>query len=106
MVRLSMKGDQLARLLNTGETTNRGEGGYLQRYQAEKKGNKWIVNGNPLDNTKTYIVVLPEFMAKGFEANLDFLSEYTYDKLEEFTANGETVKNDIRDMVIWYMGGM
>ena len=106
MVRLSMKGDQLARLLNTGETTNRGEGGYLQRYQAEKKGNKWIVNGNPLDNTKTYIVVLPEFMAKGFEANLDFLSEYTYDKLEEFTASGETVKNDIRDMVIWYMGGM
>ena len=35
---MSLKGDQLALFLNTGETTNWGEGGYLQRYQADKKG--------------------------------------------------------------------
>lgn len=106
VVRMSIKGDQLALFLDTGETTNLGEGGYLQRYQAEKKGANWIVNGQPLDNTKTYVIVVPEFVAQGLEANLEFLSTYTYDKLEEFAASGEVVKNDIRDMVIWYMGGM
>lgn len=106
VVRMSMPGATLQRFLDTGETTNWGEGGYLQRHLAEKKGSKWMVNGNPLDAGKTYIVVLPEFVAKGQEANLDFLGELTYDKIEEFTASGETVKNDIRDMVIWHMGNM
>lgn len=106
VVRMSIKGDQLAHFLDTGENTNFGEGGYLQRYQAEKKGTNWMVNGQALDNAKTYVIVVPEFVAKGLEANLEFLSEYTYDKLDEFAASGEVVKNDIRDMVIWYMKGM
>lgn len=101
VVRMSLPGTDLKRLLDAGETTNWGEGGYLQRYQATPKGDQWIVNGKPLDEDKTYVIVIPEFVALGLEANLDFLSTYTYDKLEEFTVDGQQVKNDIRDMVIW-----
>lgn len=106
VVRMTLTGTQLKQLLDTGENTNKGEGGYMQRLQAEPRGDKWMIKGEPLQEGSKYIVVLPEFVAQGREANLDFLGTITYDEMDQFTIDGETVKNDIRDLVIHYMKGM
>lgn len=104
-VRMTLSGSQLKQLLDTGEQTNKGEGGYLQRLQAELKGGQWLIKGQALTADAKYVLVIPEFVAQGKEANLDFLGEITYDKLEQFTVEGRIVKNDIRDLVIHYLRG-
>lgn len=105
VVRMTLTGRQLKQLLDTGENANRGEGGYLQRLQAEPKGGQWLIKGQALNADENYVVVLPEFVAQGKEARLDFLGEITYDKLDQFTVEGRVVKNDIRDLVIHFMKG-
>ncbi|PSR09456.1 MAG: bifunctional metallophosphatase/5'-nucleotidase [Bacteroidetes bacterium] len=103
VVRLELTGQQLQQLLDTGETTNWGEGGYLQRYLAEKKGGQWLIKDAPLSPTKTYQVVLPQFVADGLEANLGFLKGIPYQTSKAFGPAGQLVKNDIRDLVIAYL---
>jgi 5'-nucleotidase len=106
IVRMDMSGQSLQQLLQTGATTNRGEGGYLQRIHAEPNGSAWRVRGEPIDPGKTYHVVLPEFVASGREANLGFLGELTYEKKEEFPHDGQAINNDIRDIVMAYMASL
>lgn len=104
IVRTQWPGEVLARVLNTGATTNQGEGGYLQRFQAQPDGNGgWMINGAPLTPEKTYSVVLPEFVAQGKEANLAFLANYPYDKPEQLK-NG--LRNDVRNVVMAYMAAL
>jgi hypothetical protein len=100
-----MSGTTLHNLLFTGNVTNHGEGGYLQRYLAEEKGGNWQINGQLLDDKQQYVVVMPEFMAKGGEANLGFLKDLNREGQDHFQMNGQTVKNDIRDIVIAYLAG-
>ncbi len=102
IVRMPMSGTTLRQLLEVG-ASNRGEGGYLQRWHAEKQGNTWHIQGSPINTERTYQVILPEFVAKGLEANLGFLGELTYEKLDHFPAEGSPLRNDIRDLVIAYM---
>ena len=103
MVQLSMTGSQLQQMLDTGETTNQGEGGYLQRFQAEKQGGQWQINGQALVASNSYKVVMPSFLAGGGEANLGFLGDITAkEERDDFSVGADTVKNDIRDIVIHY----
>lgn len=106
VVRMTLSGQQLQQFLDTGDTNNFGEGGYFQRYQAEKDADGWLIKGKPLDESAKYVVVLPEFVAQGGEANLEFLGQITYDKLDEFTDGSAKVRNDMRDLVIHYMKTM
>ena len=103
---MTLSGQQLQQFLDTGDTNNFGEGGYFQRYQAEKDADGWLIKGKPLDESAKYVVVLPEFVAQGGEANLEFLGQITYDKLDEFTDGSAKVRNDMRDLVIHYMKTM
>ena len=103
VVRMTLSGQQLKQFLDTGDSTNAGEGGYFQRYQAEKDADGWLIKGKPLDESAKYVVVVPEFVAQGGEANLEFLGQITYDKLDEFTDGSAKVRNDMRDLVIHYM---
>lgn len=103
IVRMNMKGSSLAQLLETGAVTNQGEGGYMQRLYAEKQGNDWYIQGKVLEADQTYHVILPEFVARGKEANLGFLEDLSYDKREHFPAEGGPLRNDIRDLVMAYM---
>jgi 2',3'-cyclic-nucleotide 2'-phosphodiesterase (5'-nucleotidase family) len=101
LVRMTLPGNILQQLLDIGDTQNRGEGGYLQRLLVEGRAGQWQINGVPLDYTKRYRIVLPEFVAKGREANLGFLQDYSYRK-EERLREG-SLRNDIRDIVIAYL---
>lgn len=103
LVRMKITGTDLKNLLSTGDATNKGEGGYLQRYLAEGAGNNWQINGEALDNSREYVIVLPQFVAQGREANMGFLAEIPHLTQETFEMYGQTVKNDIRDIVIAYL---
>lgn len=102
LVSIEMPGNALLDVLKTGLEKNWGEGGYLQVKNVGLAD--YTVDGKAIDPAKTYTVVLPEFVAKGYEANLEVLGEYyKNDGKKELMIDGETVNNDIRDLVIRYM---
>jgi 5'-nucleotidase len=103
IVKMELTGEVVNELLNIGLFTNRGEGGYMQIFKVDGDKDQWTINGQPLDKGKTYSVVLPEFVAGGREANLGMLGDFSFDKAETFSVAGNTVKNDIRDIVIQFM---
>jgi 2',3'-cyclic-nucleotide 2'-phosphodiesterase (5'-nucleotidase family) len=103
ITKMELKGEVVNELLNIGLFTNQGEGGYMQVFKVDGDKDQWTINGQPLDKNKTYSVVLPEFVAGGREANLSMLGDYSFDKAETLSVAGNTVKNDIRDIVIQFM---
>lgn len=103
IVSMKLDGKTVNELLNIGLFTNKGEGGYMQIFKATGEKDKWKINGKQLKNERSYSVVLHEFVAKGLEANLELLGEYSYDKKASLSVSGNTVKNDIRDIVIQFM---
>lgn len=104
IVRARLPGSAVARLLENGLVKNKGTGGYPQLIQAQRLGNTWVINDRPLEHQDQYDIVLPKFIMDGKEANLGFLADYSYKDPATLEVNGEMIKNDIRDIVISYMG--
>ncbi len=102
IVRMQIPGIRLQQLLDTGLTTNKGDGGYLQLIQAEKDSGTYLINGKTLEKEKMYTIVLPQFLAKGREQNLEFLGEYTFQEEPALEMYGTSITNDIRNIVIAY----
>jgi len=101
-VTLEMPGEVVSKLLLTGMKTNYGEGGYLQLLGNNADGTS--LNGKVIAPSEIYKVVMPAFMAGGNEANLEFLKDYLKgDPVKTVMIDGETIKNDLRDLVIDYM---
>ncbi len=103
IVSMELPGKVLADILQIGLVTNIGEGGYFQTLKVDRNGGQWHVDGKPIDPAKTYKVVLPQFLADGKEQNLEVFGNYKYQEAPDFTVQGTKVKNDIRDIVIYYM---
>ncbi|MCB0549520.1 MAG: bifunctional metallophosphatase/5'-nucleotidase, partial [Phaeodactylibacter sp.] len=103
IVRMELPGNMLEKLLITGLVTNRGDGGYLQVKNVERDGSQWLVKGAPVDAEQVYTVVLPEFVAKGNEQNLEFLADFKYITQESLHIGSEPARNDVRNLVIAYM---
>jgi 2',3'-cyclic-nucleotide 2'-phosphodiesterase (5'-nucleotidase family) len=101
MVAMSLYGNQLDSILTIGTTLNKGEGGYLQLAHITWKRNRWYVRGKRLKASRSYCILLPEFMALGGENNLGFLKNYSYCKPNAFHRN--QLVNDIRNIVMAYM---
>lgn len=66
-------GSLLARVLDAG-VLNQGKGGWLQLHGAAGAPGAWSVNGQPLDPAASYTVATTDFLLKGLEDNLDFLT--------------------------------
>ena len=104
IVRMQLSGVDLARLLEIGLVTNRGDGGYLQSLHVEQQDGTFMIGEEELDPAREYSVVMPKFLAEGREANLEFLSELSFENPETFTAeDGTTIANDIRNIMIYYL---
>lgn len=107
LVIMHLKGDVMEKMLTIGTTTNKNSGGYLQfaraafRKPAGAKKGQWYIGNKILDKKRMYKILLPEFVAKGKEANLGFLAQYTY--CTPIAFKGFALKNDIRDAVIYFM---
>ena len=100
---VKIKGADLIRLLDAGLEKNVGEGGFMQISKVTKEQERWMVNNKPIDLNAAYVVVLPGFVASGREANLEFLKDYKSVERESLEAGGVKIKNDIRDILIYYM---
>lgn len=73
VVSASIRGDLLARVLDTG-INNQGTGGFLQTWGVRWQDGAWLVQGKPLDPQAIYTVALTEFLLSGGEVNLGYLT--------------------------------
>ncbi|WP_170110471.1 bifunctional metallophosphatase/5'-nucleotidase [Flavilitoribacter nigricans] len=104
IVKMELHGEEMGKLLKTGLFLNKGEGGYFQTLYVQPAGQTFTVKGETIDPGKTYSVVLPQFVAEGKEANLEFLADHKFETQKTFnTADGKTVNNDMRNIVIYFM---
>ncbi|MHA7099009.1 bifunctional metallophosphatase/5'-nucleotidase [Roseivirga pacifica] len=97
---VSLMGDVIERILETGTVTNVGIGGYLQLANAEKKADGWYIKQQKLSTSKTYKLVLPQFVMNGGEKNLEFLANYV--SSAQSPASFGDIKNDVRDIIMAY----
>lgn len=101
----AIPGAVLTDILQAGMVRNRTNGGYFQSHSLQEKEGQWLVNGQPINPEKTYKVVATEFLASGKEANLAVFANYPAATAKSFTlSNGAQVRNDIRSLVIAYLG--
>jgi 5'-nucleotidase / UDP-sugar diphosphatase len=73
VTRVSMPGSVLQKVFDAGER-NVGTGGFLSAKGAVKNGDRWIIQGKPLNPSTRYTVAMPEYLMTGREANLSFLT--------------------------------
>ncbi len=80
IVLAEMRGTLLERVLNAG-LTNKGAGGYLQTANITRSagGNKWLINGQPIDSARTYKIATSGFLLTGGERNIEFLNRQNPD---------------------------
>ena len=101
IVDMDLKGSILIQTLEVGTTTNVGKGGFLQVANVSKEDDTWMMKGEVIDVSKIYKVTMPEFLAEGLEANLDFLSKETFTVPKAIEP--ADLRNDIRDIVMAYL---
>jgi len=89
----SMAGSLLARVLDVGQQ-NRGTGGFLHAWGADRRQGRWHVDGRPINPATKYRVVLTDWLLSGREVNLAFLTA-----AHPLISNVET-HGDIRQAVI------
>lgn len=73
VVGTTMTGALLQKVLEQGEA-NRGSGGYLHATGVARDGDRWTVNGQPLDPARRYVVATTDFLLTGREKNLGYLA--------------------------------
>lgn len=104
VVQMELSGAILAKVLQVGLFANRTNGGYLQTLYVDPVGNTFTIREKPIEPDQTYRVVLPQFVAEGKESNLEFLADHEFTTRESFeAAQGKTVTNDIRNIVIYFL---
>lgn len=99
-----IKGSLLVKTLEAGRK-NIGSGGFLQYSENLSFANdKWLLNSQPIDPTKTYRVALPEFLLTGKEGNMDFLNPTNVDVVKVYPAAEKSdPRFDIRLAVVRYL---
>jgi 5'-nucleotidase len=92
---VEMKGNLLQQVLEQGQA-NQGNGGYLQtaNVSRDEASGAWLINDEPLDPERSYMVAINDFLLTGREQNLGFLNETN----EELQVVGEHA--DIRQAMI------
>ena len=100
VLKVKIKGRLLKRVLDYGVLAA-GTGAYLQRYNAEKVGEKWMINNKELNINKTYTVAFSDYLLKGFD--IPFLSDKNKEVLSIYYPKENEISNDIRKSVISYL---
>jgi 5'-nucleotidase/UDP-sugar diphosphatase len=100
ILKVKIKGSLLKRVLDFGVLAS-GTGAYLQRYNAQKNGEKWLVKNKELKLNKTYTVAFSDYLLKGFD--IPFLNDMSAGVLEIYTPKEKELAYDIRKAVIAYL---
>ena len=69
-----MKGSLLTKVLDIGQS-NRGAGGYLQTANISRSPQgTWLIQGQPIELSRTYRIAMSDFLLTGGEKKLEFLT--------------------------------
>jgi 2',3'-cyclic-nucleotide 2'-phosphodiesterase (5'-nucleotidase family) len=98
--KVKIKGRLLKRVLNYGVLAA-GTGAYLQRFNAEKVGDKWFVKNQELEIKKTYTVAFSDYLLRGFD--IPFLSVENKEVILIYRPKNNELAFDVRKAVIEYL---
>ena len=73
MVRAEVSGRVLSQAVSIGRR-NFGIGGFIHAFGVSSDNDRLLVNGQPIDLDRKYVVVTTDFLLTGREANLGFFS--------------------------------
>ncbi len=102
---IDIKGSVLKRTLNAG-LENKGQGGYLQWHNIEyvESNKTWKINGQPLNENKTYHIASSEFLASGREDRLEFFNKKNFVKLDiPKEGDSNDLRSDVRKAVVEHL---
>ncbi len=102
---VELKGSVLKKALDAG-MENTGLGGYLQWHNIDyaPATKSWRVGGKPLNEAKTYRVVVSQYVFEGKESRLDFFNQKNFISWETAKeGDGKDLRSDIRKAVVAQM---
>jgi 5'-nucleotidase/UDP-sugar diphosphatase len=100
ILKVEIKGRLLKQVLDYGILA-KGTGAYLQRFNAEKVGEKWIIKNKELNIKKTYTVAFSDYLLKGFD--IPFLSSENKEVFAVYKPAIDELAFDIRKAVVAYL---
>ena len=101
VVKVKMTGALLIKVLDFGKSKG-GTGAYLQRYNLDESSTGgWLLEGNPIESSKTYTVAMSDFLMKGFD--IPFLTSQNPGVLDVYEPKTSEAASDIRKAIILYL---
>ena len=100
VLKVDLKGNLLKKVLDYGVSAA-GTGAYLQKYNAEKVGGVWKVQGKTINPNKTYTVAFSDYLLKGLD--IPFLSEKNKEVLKVYQPKPTEKASDIRKAVVLFL---
>ncbi len=100
VLKVKIKGSLLQEVLDYGSSAA-GTGAYLQRYNAEKVDDSWVISGKSIRPKKVYTVAFSDYLLKGFD--IPFLSDKSKGVLSIYKPKRADISYDIRKAIILYL---
>lgn len=100
VLKVGIKGRLLKRVLNYGIAAQ-GKGAYLQRFNAHKIDNQWMIKNKVLNLNKIYTVAFSDYLLKGLD--IPFLTTNNKDITSVIPPKNNDLTFDIRKVVINYL---
>ncbi len=101
VIKVDITGDLLIKVLDFGKSKS-GTGAYLQRYNLiQSSSGGWLLEGNPIESTKTYKIAFSDFLLKGYD--IPFLTPDNEGVLKVYEPTEAEAASDIRKAVILYL---
>ncbi len=102
IIKVDIKGDLLEKTLNYGRI-KKGEGAFLQRlnFTYDKASKQWSNSGKPVDKSKTYTVVMSNYLLKGYD--IPFLNTENKGVVKITHPSKDELAHDIRKVIISYL---
>tara|TARA_R110002167_G_scaffold63266_5_gene178674 strand:- start:14791 stop:16260 length:1470 start_codon:yes stop_codon:yes gene_type:complete len=98
--KVEIKGRLLKRVLDYGLLAA-GTGAYLQHYNVEKVGEKWMIQNQELNINKIYTVAFSDYLLQGFD--IPFLSSENKEVVSIYKPKNNELAFDIRKAVVEYL---
>ena len=97
VLKVEIKGSLLKEVLDFGEAAS-GTGAYLQRFNAKKENEEWILKNGKLQEDKVYTVAFSDYLLRGLD--IPILSDKSEGVISIYTPKKEEIAYDIRKAVV------
>ncbi|WP_428742701.1 bifunctional metallophosphatase/5'-nucleotidase [Tenacibaculum sp.] len=100
VLKVDIKGTLLKKVLDFGLEAA-GTGAYLQRYNAERVGDEWMIKKQKIQEDKTYVVAFSDYLLRGLD--IPILSDKSSGVLHIYEPKQDEIAYDIRKAVVNYL---